>query len=157
MKDPLKVFDDLPNNYAQTNIAFSPDEQLFITGMSVEKYGPTGGMLSFFDRGKLELVSRVGISPTYSVVQCAWHSRLNQVVSDYSNLANIPSYHLITIHVVVTALHIMKWEYIFYNHAVMCFLKPASCKNLHPRNESKVICSFRNSFLRAPISPTLCF
>lgn len=79
MKDPLKVFDDLPNNYAQTNIAFSPDEQLFITGTSVEKDGPTGGMLSFFDRGKLELVSRVGISPTYSVVQCAWHSRLNQI------------------------------------------------------------------------------
>lgn len=83
MKEPLKVFDDLPNNYAQTNVAFSPDEQLFITGTSVEKDGTTGGMLCFFDRGKLELVSRVGISPTYSVVQCAWHPRLNQVVSDY--------------------------------------------------------------------------
>lgn len=79
MKEPLRVFDDLPNNYAQTNIAFSPDEQLFITGTSVEKDGTTGGMLCFFDRGKLELVSRVGISPTYSVVQCAWHPRLNQV------------------------------------------------------------------------------
>ncbi|KAM3376472.1 WD repeat-containing protein 70 [Capsicum galapagoense] len=79
MKEPLKVFDDLPNNYAQTNIAFSPDELLFITGTSVEKDGTTGGMLSFFDRGKLELVSRVGISPTYSVVQCAWHPRLNQI------------------------------------------------------------------------------
>ncbi|TMW89284.1 hypothetical protein EJD97_017427 [Solanum chilense] len=79
MKEPLKVFDDLPNNYAQTNVAFSPDEQLFITGTSVEKDGTTGGMLCFFDRGKLELVSRVGISPTYSVVQCAWHPRLNQI------------------------------------------------------------------------------
>ncbi|XP_059297895.1 uncharacterized protein LOC132050566 [Lycium ferocissimum] len=79
MKEPLKVFDDLPNNYAQTNIAFSPDEQLFITGTSVEKDGTTGGMLCFFDRGKLELVSRVGISPTYSVVQCGWHPRLNQI------------------------------------------------------------------------------
>lgn len=79
MKEPLKVFDDLPNNYAQTNVAFSPDEQLFITGTSVEKDGTTGGMLCFFDRGKLELVSRVGISPSYSVVQCAWHPRLNQI------------------------------------------------------------------------------
>ncbi|XP_055831250.1 uncharacterized protein LOC129900323 [Solanum dulcamara] len=79
MKEPLRVFDDLPNNYAQTNIAFSPDEQLFITGTSVEKDGTTGGMLCFFDRGKLELVSRVGISPAYSVVQCAWHPRLNQI------------------------------------------------------------------------------
>ncbi|MCD9558535.1 hypothetical protein HAX54_015937 [Datura stramonium] len=79
MKEPLRVFNDLPNNYAQTNIAFSPDEQLFITGTSVEKDGTIGGMLCFFDRGKLELVSRVGISPTYSVVQCAWHPRLNQI------------------------------------------------------------------------------
>ncbi|KAH0661136.1 hypothetical protein KY290_027104 [Solanum tuberosum] len=79
MKEPLKVFDDLPNNYAQTNVAFSPDEQLFITGTSVEKDGTTGGMLCFFDRGKLELVSRVGISTSYSVVQCAWHPRLNQI------------------------------------------------------------------------------
>ncbi|CAN4113715.1 unnamed protein product [Withania somnifera] len=79
MKEPLRVFDDLPNNYAQANIAFSPDEQLFITGTSVEKDGTNGGMLCFFDRVKLELVSRVGISPTYSVVQCAWHPRLNQI------------------------------------------------------------------------------
>ncbi|MCD7471289.1 hypothetical protein HAX54_011624 [Datura stramonium] len=30
MKEPLRVFNDLPNNYAQTNIAFSPDEQLVV-------------------------------------------------------------------------------------------------------------------------------
>ncbi|XP_038888479.1 WD repeat-containing protein 70 [Benincasa hispida] len=79
MKKPLKVFDDLPNNYAQTNIAFSPDEQLFLTGTSVEKESQTGGLLCFYDRTKLELVSRVGISPTCSVVQCAWHPKLNQI------------------------------------------------------------------------------
>ncbi|XP_008447362.2 uncharacterized protein LOC103489831 [Cucumis melo] len=79
MKKPLKVFDDLPNNYAQTNIAFSPDEQLFLTGTSVEKDSQTGGLLCFYDRTKLELVSRVGISPTSSVVQCAWHPKLNQI------------------------------------------------------------------------------
>lgn len=79
MKDPLKVFEDLPNNYAQTNVAFSPDEQLFLTGTSVERDSTTGGLLCFYDREKLELVSRVGISPNYSVVQCAWHPKLNQV------------------------------------------------------------------------------
>ncbi|XP_022995759.1 WD repeat-containing protein 70 [Cucurbita maxima] len=78
IKKPLKEFDDLPNNYAQTNIAFSPDEQLFLTGTSVEKESQTGGLLCFYDRTKLELVSRVGISTT-SVVQCAWHSKLNQI------------------------------------------------------------------------------
>ncbi|PPS00970.1 hypothetical protein GOBAR_AA19702 [Gossypium barbadense] len=78
IKAPLKVFDDLPNNYAQTNIAFSPDEQLFLTGTSVEKESTVGGLLCFYDCSKLELVQRVGISPCCSVVQCAWHPRLNQ-------------------------------------------------------------------------------
>lgn len=79
MKEPLQVFEDLPNNYAQTNIVFSPDERLFLTGTSVERESTTGGLLCFYDREKLELVSRVGISPTSSVVQCAWHPKLNQV------------------------------------------------------------------------------
>lgn len=74
------MFDDLPNNYAQTNIAFSPDEQLILTGTSLEKESTAGGLLCFLDRSKLELASRVGISPTFSVVQCAWHPRLNQVI-----------------------------------------------------------------------------
>ncbi|XP_065875303.1 uncharacterized protein [Euphorbia lathyris] len=79
MKDALQAFEDLPNNYAQTNIGFSPDEQLFLTGTSVERESTTGGLLCFFDRTKLELVSRVGISPTCSVVQCLWHPKLNQI------------------------------------------------------------------------------
>ena len=83
MKKALHVFDDLPNNYAQTNVTFSPDEELFLTGTSVEKNNTTGGLLCFYDRAKMELVSRVGISPTYSVVQCAWHPRINQVIQLY--------------------------------------------------------------------------
>ncbi|XP_011080128.1 WD repeat-containing protein 70 [Sesamum indicum] len=79
MKEALQVFDDLPNHYAQTNITFSPDEQLFLTGTSIERESTTGGLLCIYDRAKLELVSRVGISPTFSVVQCAWHPRLNQI------------------------------------------------------------------------------
>ncbi|XP_008783745.2 WD repeat-containing protein 70 [Phoenix dactylifera] len=79
MKSPVKVFEDLPNHYAQTNPAFSPDEQLILTGTSVEKEGSSGGLLCFFDRRKLELVSRVGISPKYSVICCAWHPKINQV------------------------------------------------------------------------------
>ncbi|KAF7818481.1 WD repeat-containing protein 70 [Senna tora] len=79
MKEPLKVFEDLPNHYGQTNIAFSPDEQLFFTGTSVERGSSSGGLLCFYDRVNLELVSRVGISPTCSVVQCAWHPKLNQI------------------------------------------------------------------------------
>ncbi|KAG8091848.1 hypothetical protein GUJ93_ZPchr0012g19618 [Zizania palustris] len=79
MKTPLKVFEDLPNHYAETNVAFSPDEKLIFTGTSIEKDGENGGLLCFFDRRKLELVSRVGISPQYSVIRCLWHPRINQV------------------------------------------------------------------------------
>ncbi|KAJ4968625.1 hypothetical protein NE237_015326 [Protea cynaroides] len=79
IKKPLQVFEELPNHYAQTNVAFSPDEQLIFTGTSVERESTIGGLLCFFDRTKLELVSKVGISPTCSVVQCSWHPRLNQV------------------------------------------------------------------------------
>ncbi|GAV84173.1 WD40 domain-containing protein [Cephalotus follicularis] len=79
MKEPLKVFEGLPNNYAQTNIALSPGDQLILTGTSVDRDKKIGGLLCFYDRSKLELVSRVGISPTCSVVQCAWHPKLNQI------------------------------------------------------------------------------
>ncbi|XP_054822424.1 uncharacterized protein LOC129320814 [Prosopis cineraria] len=79
IKEPLKVFEDLPNHYGQTNIAFNPDEELFFTGTSVERESLSGGLLCFYDRANLELVSRVGISPTCSVVQCAWHPKLNQI------------------------------------------------------------------------------
>ncbi|PWA69145.1 transducin/WD40 repeat-like superfamily protein [Artemisia annua] len=79
MKTELKSFEDLPNHYPQTNVAFSPDEQLLLTGTSVERDSTTGGLLCVFDRQKLELVSKVGISPTCSVVQCAWHPKLNQI------------------------------------------------------------------------------
>ncbi|CAH1417844.1 unnamed protein product [Lactuca virosa] len=79
MKTVLKSFEDLPNHYSQTNVAFSPDEQLLLTGTSVERDSTTGGLLCLFDREKLELVSKVGISPTCSVVQCGWHPKLNQI------------------------------------------------------------------------------
>lgn len=84
MKSPLKIFEDLPNNYAQTNVAFSPDEQLVFTGTSTEREGISGGLICFFDRRKLELVSRVGISQTQSVIRCAWHPKINQVMSNSS-------------------------------------------------------------------------
>ncbi|KAH9327103.1 hypothetical protein KI387_007281, partial [Taxus chinensis] len=79
MKTPLQVFKDLPNNYAQTNVAFSPDERLIFTGTSIERDSDSGSLLCFFDKQKLELVSKVGVSPKHSVIRCAWHQRLNQV------------------------------------------------------------------------------
>ncbi|XP_020591411.1 WD repeat-containing protein 70 [Phalaenopsis equestris] len=79
MKNPIKIFENIPNHYPQTNAAFSPDEQLIFTGTSVEKEDTTGGTLCFYDRKKLELISKIGISPHQSVVRCAWHPKINQV------------------------------------------------------------------------------
>jgi hypothetical protein len=79
-KAPVKTFDDLPNHYGQTNVTFSPDEQLILTGTSYEKgEDAPGGQIVFFDRERLELVRKVGIAPTQSVVRVLWHPRLNQV------------------------------------------------------------------------------
>lgn len=84
-KAPVKVFSDLPNSYQQTNVAFSPDEQLILTGTSVEKGGTAGGLLYLFDRRRLELARKIGVS-SHSVVSCIWHWRLNQVSSPLVDL-----------------------------------------------------------------------
>ncbi|KAF3565385.1 hypothetical protein DY000_02012157 [Brassica cretica] len=44
----------------------------------LRRYSTTGGLLCFYDRSKLEIVQKVGISPSCSVVQCAWHPRYLQ-------------------------------------------------------------------------------
>lgn len=78
-KKALKVFEDLTNTYAQTNVSFSPDERLILTGTSAEKGG--NGALVFFDKARLELTHKVGLSASHSAVCSFWHPRLNQVPS----------------------------------------------------------------------------
>ncbi|MCO5595048.1 hypothetical protein L7F22_049085 [Adiantum nelumboides] len=79
-KAAVKVFSNLPNSYQQTNVALSPDEQLILTGTSVEKGGSAGGILYLFDKRRIELVRKIGVS-SHSVVSCAWHKRLNQILA----------------------------------------------------------------------------
>eukprot|EP00271_Cylindrocystis_brebissonii_P004926 TRINITY_DN16869_c0_g1_i2.p1 TRINITY_DN16869_c0_g1~~TRINITY_DN16869_c0_g1_i2.p1 ORF type:complete len:815 (-),score=192.18 TRINITY_DN16869_c0_g1_i2:440-2884(-) len=74
---PLADFQDLPNIYPQTNLAWSPDERLLVTGTSAEQ-GTSGGQLVFFDKDRLELVRRTGVHER-SVVKVLWHPRLNQI------------------------------------------------------------------------------
>ncbi|KAI5060161.1 hypothetical protein GOP47_0024581 [Adiantum capillus-veneris] len=77
-KAAVKVFSNLPNSYQQTNVVLSPDEELILTGTSVEKGGSAGGILYLFDKRRLELVRKIGVS-SHSVVCCVWHKRLNQI------------------------------------------------------------------------------
>ncbi|CAN0897732.1 Activating molecule in BECN1-regulated autophagy protein 1B [Linum grandiflorum] len=50
MKEALKEFEDLPNNYSQTNIALSPDKQLIVTGTSVQRESTTGGLIGLVNK-----------------------------------------------------------------------------------------------------------
>lgn len=85
-KKALKVFEDLSNTYAQTNVSFSPDERLILTGTSAEKGG--NGALMFFDKTRLELTHKLGLSVNHSGVCSFWHPRLNQVPSFFSLLVS---------------------------------------------------------------------
>ncbi|KAL2632458.1 hypothetical protein R1flu_017144 [Riccia fluitans] len=78
-KRAVGVFDGLPNSYSQTNVSFSPDERLCLTGTSIEKGGQAGGLIVFFSKTKLELVRKIGLSASQSVVCTHWHARLNQI------------------------------------------------------------------------------
>ncbi|CAM6090255.1 unnamed protein product [Calypogeia fissa] len=76
-KKALKVFEDLSNTYAQTSVSFSPDERLILTGTSAEKGG--NGAIMFFDKTRLELTQKIGMSANHSAVCSFWHPRLNQI------------------------------------------------------------------------------
>jgi hypothetical protein len=76
-KKELKLFEDLNNTYAQTTVSFSPDERLILTGTSAEKGG--NGALVFFDKARLEVTHKVGLSANHSAVHSLWHPRLHQV------------------------------------------------------------------------------
>jgi hypothetical protein len=82
---PLKTFDGLPANYSTTNVAFSPDERLVLTGTAAE--GPRGGgggggggggTVVFVDRKELRVVRAVGMPAHVAAVR--WHERINQIL-----------------------------------------------------------------------------
>ncbi|KAK6164345.1 hypothetical protein DH2020_001209 [Rehmannia glutinosa] len=84
MKDALHAFDDLPNNYAQTNVAFSPDEQLFLTGTSVERDSTTGIFATVGDRheGGTHILYDPTISERGALV-CVARAPRKQSVDDF--------------------------------------------------------------------------
>jgi hypothetical protein len=75
-KAPVHVWEDLPAMHPTTQVAFSPDERLILTGVSAGRDG-TGGALLFYDAASRELVRRIGMPS--SVVAVLWHAKLNQI------------------------------------------------------------------------------
>lgn len=80
-KKPLAAFHNLPTNYSTTNVVFSPDERLLLTGTGA--VGPAGseegagGGVVFIDTRELREVRRVGMPQSVAAVR--WHGRLNQI------------------------------------------------------------------------------
>ncbi|CAG8770743.1 41787_t:CDS:10, partial [Gigaspora margarita] len=70
---------ELTSFNAETNVTFSPDERMIITGTATKK-GEGYGKLVMMDRESLEIVRTMSITKS-SVIRVLWHSRINQVVT----------------------------------------------------------------------------
>ena len=79
LNEPLKVFNDLPLHYGQTDICCSPDGELIATGTGSHQKGEETGQLVFIDKTRLEVVSKLGFQGGGSVIRTAWHRGINQV------------------------------------------------------------------------------
>ncbi|RGB25668.1 WD40-repeat-containing domain protein [Rhizophagus diaphanus] len=78
-KKPVLQANQLATYNAETNVIFSPDERMIITGTAVKK-GEGYGKLVIMDRESLEILRTTNISQS-SVVRVLWHSRINQIIT----------------------------------------------------------------------------
>lgn len=74
---PLLQADNLLNFNTETNVVFSPDERLIVTGVGVKR-GEGYGQLVFLDRTSLEVVRSINVVQA-SAVKVVWHPALNQI------------------------------------------------------------------------------
>ena len=77
-KHPCQEWKNLINFSGKTNIAFSPDERMILTGTSVRK-GFGNGHLMGFDMITGDNVCKLAIGPE-SVIAVNWHPRINQII-----------------------------------------------------------------------------
>ena len=82
MMQPKKVFDNLPNDFPNTDAIFSPDEQVILTCTSSRqaKSAAERGNLVFVNRVTLEIANQVSVSQG-SLTRLLWHPKLNQVIA----------------------------------------------------------------------------
>ncbi|KAK9728598.1 hypothetical protein K7432_000946 [Basidiobolus ranarum] len=78
-KSAVNIANDLTTFNAETNIIFSPDEKLILTGTGVKKNEGYGKVV-MMDRNTLEVVRTMSVSQS-SVVRVLWHSRINQIIT----------------------------------------------------------------------------
>ena len=79
--EPVKVFENLECIHSTTDVEFSPDGSLVLTGTSVHHIGKKRGQLFFFDvqSAKSEPIYSYDVGFGESVVACKWDANLNQI------------------------------------------------------------------------------
>jgi len=88
LSKPIAEFTDLPNKYPEADVAWSPDQKVFVAGTSVipAKNGSEGevGKLVFFNASTLTEIKTVSVSDA-SVVSLLWHPKINQIICGCSD------------------------------------------------------------------------
>ncbi|KAI8069543.1 WD40-repeat-containing domain protein [Gongronella butleri] len=82
-KQPVNVQHQLDIVHPVTNVIFSPDERLILTGTACPKDKGVGKLV-MMDRNTLEIQRTMHIGPS-SVVKVLWHPRINQIVTGSAN------------------------------------------------------------------------
>jgi len=88
-KQPVHIVANLENSYPETDLTFSPDEKVLVTGTSsrekasTEGGGGGGGIESghavFIERSTMKPIQRVSLG-CRSVVRSVWHAGINQLL-----------------------------------------------------------------------------
>ena len=79
-KSPIKSLSSIENYFEQTNIVYSPNEKVIVTGMSVKRNDQAYGKLLFLDASNLEIIKEIPIKPSTSVIRTLWHPKINQIL-----------------------------------------------------------------------------
>eukprot|EP00092_Neocalanus_flemingeri_P015907 GFUD01017224.1.p1 GENE.GFUD01017224.1~~GFUD01017224.1.p1 ORF type:complete len:700 (-),score=251.17 GFUD01017224.1:58-2157(-) len=77
-KKPVNVATGLVSKFDQTDVLFSPDDRLVVTGTSMEK-GDKGGKLIFFEKDTFNKAFEMTVGSSH-VIRAAWHPKLNQIL-----------------------------------------------------------------------------
>ncbi|KAF9981488.1 hypothetical protein BGZ75_007255 [Mortierella antarctica] len=78
-KHPLMIAEDVATLNSETNVIFSPDERLILTGTGVKK-NEGYGKIVMMNSENLDIVRTVSVSQS-SVVRVLWHDKLNQIIA----------------------------------------------------------------------------
>ncbi|XP_037086952.1 gastrulation defective protein 1 homolog [Pollicipes pollicipes] len=78
LRKPVHTTAGLFNKFAMTDCLFSPNDQLVVTGTSLDR-GETVGQLHFFSRLTFEKVAQLPVAEGH-VIRIVWHPRINQLM-----------------------------------------------------------------------------